>query len=151
MGIDDGQPYLEKMMVSTLESPGIIHILFLFFIFIFLVVVVIQTNAYVGHSATEEWLKQFLKNVYFFHMRAHFTRSLLDICLFFVTSFPLNLCLIFINNMRWQNILWKWTFCFGWSSSTKSAHLWNLCMVLNSSRSIYKKKKEYLSAGVTRL
>lgn len=42
-------------------------VLYIFcFYFYFLVVVVIQTNAYVGHSATEEWLKQFLKNVYFF-------------------------------------------------------------------------------------
>lgn len=148
MGIDDGQPYLEKMMVSTLESPGIIHILFLF---LFFGRCRHPNKCLCWPLCDRRMVKTISQKCLFFHMRAHFTRSLLDICLFFVTSFPLNLCLIFINNMRWQNILWKWTFCFGWSSSTKSAHLWNLCMVLNSSRSIYKKKKEYLSAGVTRL
>lgn len=108
------QPYLEKMMVWVLESSWVAGIIFFFSFFC------LRHNKCTLPSDRRMVRR---KKINFSKM------FILFICVHNVFDFPFGslaaigrrfcfsyteICSIFINNMRRQTILWKWTICFVW-------------------------------------
>lgn len=134
------QPYLEKMMVGTSRVAGIFICLCVVFFFI-LFSSIGRHNKCCDSLRQKNGSEQFLKIVYFFIC----VRTIVHAFLYaaahksFVASFlSLEICLIFINNMRWQTFYGNGPLFCG---PSRRMRLHDFCIFLRAKEMGQKKKK----------